>query len=261
MKKVIDVSLDGLPVEGSLIESDYQQLIEILNDGKIAAKSSADRQMQDMLDYYVMWAHQIKTPIAAMRLLLQTDENIESEELDEQLFRIEQYAEMVLHYLRTQSMCSDLLLKKYPLDAIVKQAVRKYRKQFIRKKIILNLSHLDCLILTDEKWLGFVIEQILSNSLKYTVMGSVSIYMDEFLPKTLVIEDTGIGISPEDLPRIFEKGITGYNGRENKKSTGIGLYLCKRILEKLSHTIMVTSAIDKGTIVKIGLDSVEMISE
>ena len=153
------------------------------------------------------------------------------------------------------------MIKSYPLDDIVKQAIRKYSKTFILKKIKLNYKSLNCNILTDEKWLVFVVEQILSNALKYTNSGEISIYMDDRLPFTLVIEDTGIGIAGEDLPRVFEKGFTGYTGRLDKKSTGIGLYLCKRILTKLSHTISIESKVGKGTKVKIGLDTVDIAAE
>ncbi len=205
-----------------------------------------------------MWAHQIKTPIAAMRLILQSEEKDCNDELLEQLFRTEQYVEMVLQYLRMTSDSSDLLIRRYSLDSIVKQAVKKYAKSFIRQKIKLNYEDLNVGVITDEKWLCFVIEQLLSNALKYTQSGSISIYMDDFLPETLVIEDTGIGIQEEDLPRVFEKGFTGYNGRADKKSTGIGLFLCKKILKKLSHTISIESTLGKGTKVKIGLDMLDV---
>ncbi len=126
---------------------------------------------------------------------------------------------------------------------------------FILKKIRLNYEPLCHKVLTDEKWLVFVVEQILSNSLKYTKKGSISIYLTEHKGKTmLVIEDTGIGISPEDLPRVFEKGFTGYNGRADKKSTGIGLYLCKKIMDKLQHGIEIESRIDQGTKVYLYLE-------
>jgi len=207
-----------------------------------------------MVDYYTTWAHQIKTPIAAMRLILQSEKSETNSELLEQLFRTEQYVEMVLQYLRLENLNNDLLFKRYPIDDLVKQAVRKYSKSFIRQKIKLNYENLNRDVLTDEKWLVFVIEQILSNALKYTREGSISIYMDEVLPYTLVIEDTGIGIEQEDLPRVFEKGFTGYNRRSDKKSTGIGLYLCKQILNRLSHTIKIESVTGKGSKVKIGLD-------
>jgi signal transduction histidine kinase len=168
---------------------------------------------------------------------------------------------MVLQYLRMEDMNADLIFKKYSLDDIIKQAVRKYSKSFIRKKIKLNYEDLNRNVLTDEKWLVFVVEQILSNALKYTNEGEISIYMDGVLPDTLVIEDTGIGIRQEDLPRVFEKGFTGYIGRSDKSSTGIGLYLCKRILNKLSHTIMIESAVGKGTKVKIGLEVADVVAE
>ena len=111
------------------------------------------------------------------------------------------------------------------------------------------------MVLTDEKWLSFVIEQVLSNALKYTKEGCVSIYLDAVLPKTLIIEDTGIGIQPSDLPRVFERGFTGYNGRTDKSASGIGLYLCKKILTKLSHSISLESAVNSGTKVKITMET------
>ena len=130
----------------------------------------------DLIDYYTLWAHQIKTPISAMYLLLQSEDREQNDELSMELFKIEQYVEFVLQYLRVESMSSDLKLKQYSLDNIVKQAVRKYAKFFIRKKINLNFKELGCDVLTDEKWLVFVIEQLLSNALKYTYEGTISIY-------------------------------------------------------------------------------------
>ncbi len=261
LKTGITLSLETLPVPDYLLEQDYQNLIEIIHKDKIQLVSNSDSARSEMVDYYTLWAHQIKTPIAAMRLLLQSEDSEQNSELSSELFKIEQYVEMVLQYLRLDSTSTDFVLKKYDLDNIVKQAVRKYAKLFIRKKISLNFSELDCEVLTDEKWLVFVIEQVLSNALKYTNKGNISIYMHPKSSKTLVIEDTGMGIESEDLPRVFEKGFTGYNGRADKKSTGIGLYLCKRILAKLSHTITIESTVGKGTLVKICLDTVNIIIE
>ena len=121
------------------------------------------------------------------------------------------------------------------------------------QKIKLNLEEMDYQVITDEKWLLFAIEQILSNALKYTKEGSISIYMSKERKDTLVIEDTGIGISPEDLPRVVEKGFTGYNGRDHKKSTGLGLYLSKEILGKLNHQLKLESKVGVGTKVYIYL--------
>lgn len=251
MKKSISVCVELFPEPASRIEADYQELVKFLDISRAGIISQKDKTLTDMTDYYTLWAHQIKTPIAAMRLLLQSEPSGQNEEISEQLFKIEQYVEMVLGYLRTESMSGDLVIKTCPLDSIIKQAVKKYAKSFIRKKISLDYADLNVNVLTDEKWLCFVIEQILSNSLKYTKEGKISIYTDPSSPLTLVIEDTGIGIQAEDLPRISEKGFTGFNGREDKKSTGIGLYLCKKILEKLSHTMTVESRVGIGTKVKI----------
>lgn len=253
LKNHISLADYKFPNTHNLIEEDYQQLIKELDRRRLSIINEKSKSYTDMVDYYTIWAHQIKTPIAAMRLILQSEKSETNDELLEQLFKTEQYVEMVLQYLRLENLNSDLLFKRYSLDNIIKQAVRKYSKLFIRKKIKLNYEDLNIDVLTDEKWLVFVVEQILSNSLKYTNQGEISIYMDEKLPDTLVIEDTGIGIEQEDLPRVFEKGFTGYNGRSDKKSTGIGLYLCKQISNKLSHSIRIESMIGKGTKVKISI--------
>ena len=155
-------------------------------------------------------------------------------------------------------MNTDLVFEKQELDALIHQAVRKYAPLFIRQKIALQYEDVHCQILTDEKWLEFVLEQVLSNALKYTRKGKIKIYMDPQSPKTLVIEDTGIGIAPEDLPRVFERGYTGYNGRTDKRTTGIGLYLCRQIMDRLSHTIRIESEMGVGTRVYLGLDTMEL---
>lgn len=159
---------------------------------------------------------------------------------------------MVLQYLRLESISSDMVLRSYNLCDIVRQALKKYAMSFIGKKITLDFEPFEEWVITDEKWITFVIEQVLSNSLKYTQSGTITIRMENKGVKTLVIEDTGIGISPEDLPRIFDRGFTGYNGRMYKKSTGIGLYLCKPVANKLSHTLEVTSTVGEGTKIYIG---------
>ena len=248
----IFAAADGLPEPDSLIEADYQELVRAVCADSARARSEADLKMQDMLDYYTLWAHQIKTPIAAMRLILQSDDAPNSAELEQELFRVEQYVEMVLCYLRLDANATDYVIKDYSLDAIVKQAVKKFASQFIRRKIRLEYEPLDTWVLTDEKWLLFVLEQVLSNALKYTESGTITIELEA--PKTLCIRDTGIGIAPEDLPRIFEKGYTGYNGRSDKKASGIGLYLCRRICGNLGHTITANSSLDSGTVIRIQLE-------
>lgn len=240
------------PEADGLMEADYQEVIRSLYEDKQRITNQMNYQYTDMMDYYTIWAHQIKTPIAAMRLQLQGEDSESSRDLLDELQRIEQYVEMVLTYLRLDAGTTDYVLKRYDLDNIIRQAVRKYASQFIRKKIRLVYEPLSCEVLTDEKWLLFVIEQVLSNALKYTRSGEIRITLEP--PKTLCIRDTGIGIAPEDLPRVFEKGFTGYNGRSDKKASGIGLYLCRRICGRLNHGISVISKLDEGTEVRIDLN-------
>lgn len=259
MQKVIKISVDALSMPGDQIEEDYQTLLQLVHEDKVKAVNDLENRRKDLMEYYTMWVHQIKTPIAAMQLLLQSEDTPKNREAAEELFRIEQYVKMALQYTRLDSETTDFLIQRYNLDDIVREAVRCYARLFIRKKISLNYQPLQVQVLTDEKWLEFVIEQVLSNTVKYTPKGSVSIYMEG--SSTLVIEDTGIGIRKEDLPRVCEKGYTGYNGHTDKRSTGIGLYLSKRILEKLSHTIEIESEMGKGTRVKIGLITKEKIHE
>lgn len=244
------------PETDGIIEEDYQEVIRSLYEEKQKITNQMNYQYTDMMEYYTIWVHQIKTPIAAMRLQLQGEDSENTRELLDELQRIEQYVGMVLTYLRLDAESTDYVLKRYDLDGIVRQAVKKYASQFIRRKIRLVYEPLSCEVLTDEKWLLFVIEQILSNALKYTRSGEISITLEA--PKTLCIRDTGIGISPEDLPRIFEKGFTGYNGRSDKKASGIGLYLCRRICRRLNHEITVASKVDEGTVVRIDLNRIKL---
>ena len=253
---------EQLPEHMDIIEYDYQELAKELYQAKQELISKNRIARKELLDYYGMWVHQIKTPIAALGVLIQSGEELEevqespkAQELTRsmkmEVFRIEQYVDMVLTYLRMGSATSDYAFRICSLEEIVRQAVRKYSQMFIMTRTRLHLEIQDQKILTDEKWLTFVIEQILSNAVKYARGGEISIYTED---KTLVIADDGIGIAEEDLPRIFEKGFTGYNGRANKKSTGIGLYLCKTIIDRLHHTIWIESKPEKGTKVYLNFD-------
>lgn len=256
---LINLTLQFFKFQKRLSEQDYQNIIKNLKEQNGELKSQERIFKQEMSDYYSMWVHQIKTPIAAMHVLQQTLEEEYPEqkyikEIKLELFKIEQYVEMVLTYLRMGEMSGDLKFEKYSLDAIVRQVIRKYSQMFILRKIHLQYAKTSQCIVTDEKWLQFVLEQVLSNALKYTKDGGmIFIYTEEKEnKKCLVIEDSGIGIQAEDLPRVFEKGFTGYNGRADKKSTGIGLYMCKKIMERLNHQIWIESEVDKGT--KVYLD-------
>lgn len=250
IRKMSSELLDSLPQADTILSSDYQEIIKSLQNEIRALENQSDLRYRETVDYYTVWVHQIKTPIAAMRLTLDNEDTPMSRRLLSELSRIERYVEMVLAYLRLDSASSDYVFKEHNLDNIIRQAVKKFASEFIDRKVRLDYEPTGERVVTDEKWLSFVIEQLLSNALKYTREGgSVRIYMCD---KILCIEDTGIGIAPEDLPRIFEKGFTGINGRLDKKASGLGLYLCKSITKNLGIGISAASEPDRGT--KIMLD-------
>ncbi len=247
-----------LPPADGLLEEDYQALLAAVAAHRTRILARERDKLEDMTDYYTLWAHQIKTPMAAAGLLLQEDPP-PREALEAELLKIGQYVDMVLGYLRLDSDSTDYVFCDTDLDALIRQAVRKFARLFILKRITLDFQETGRTVLTDGKWLSFVVEQLLSNALKYTPAGgAVRIYGDG---ETLVIADTGIGIREEDLPRIFEKGFTGYNGRTGQKSTGIGLYLCRRVTEKLGHDLTIVSRPGQGTIARLDLSRERRIME
>lgn len=252
LQKRVMLSIDELPEATNQSEEDYQKLIKVIHQDKIDLITQKDHDYEEMMEYYTLWAHQIKTPIAAMRLLLSDKEESECEE---ELFKIEQYVEMVLTYLKVDHQGNDFQFEFVDIDSCIKQCIRKYAKLFIRKKLQLNYEARSLQVLTDEKWLCFVIEQLLSNAIKYTPSGYVNI---EVKDEMLIIEDSGIGIQKEDLPRVFEKGFTGYNGRKDKKSSGIGLYLVKQVCNRLGHKISIESELGKYTRVMIDLRHIDL---
>ena len=239
-----------VPDAVDILEKDYQEIIERLKDEQEFSRQKANSEYNNMVEYYTVWAHQIKTPIASMRLQLQSLDSDISRRLEGDLNRIEAYVEMVLTFLRLDSDSTDYVIKEIDLDDVIRPSIRKFAKDFINKRLSMDFKPTGIKVISDEKWLSFVIEQIISNAVKYTKDGGIRIYMGE--PGILCIEDTGIGISAEDLPRIFENGYTGFNGREDKRASGIGLYLCKRICDNLGHKIGAESVSGKGT--KISLD-------
>lgn len=244
--------LNELPEERGLLTQEYNQAIRSLEAERIRLTSENERQLLDAQQYYTLWAHQIKTPIAAMRLLLQQEEGAEPNRtaLEAELFSIEQYVGMVLQYQRLSSLHADLQLRCQPLEGLVKRSVKNLAPLFIRKKISLRLADIPGEVVTDEKWFVFVLEQLLTNALKYTQRGQVLVYMADSC--CLVIEDTGIGILPEDLPRVFQRGFTGNTGRTDRRASGIGLYLCHEILAQLGFGIRIESTPGSGT--KVLLD-------
>ena len=292
-----------LPEATDDVEILYHRLLENQSIARSESESSAAVRQPRMRDYYSMWVHQIKTPISAMKLLLEAEreelgqlicdeeqsqcqtadmtggnisaaglnivglndaakqqaafkelsDNLDS--FEDELFRIEEYVGMALQYQRVSSTENDFVLEKISLDGVIRDTIKKYAKIMIRRHIGINYSGTKKQVYTDEKWLAFILEQILSNAIKYTPQGVVTIETAEEKDRFFItIKDTGIGIKAEDLPRVFEKGYTGYNGRADKKATGIGLYLCRQMADKLGHTIRMESELGKGTKVWIGFD-------
>ncbi len=240
----LPLKTDMIPAPDNPIDEVLNEIIDKLSKISIDNITNLKSNQQDSINYFTVWVHQIKTPISAMQMILQSEDTENNRILLSELFRIEQYAEMALYYLRLGSDSTDFVIGKFSLDKIVKQAIRRYAPQFIAKKIKLIYSPVNAEVLTDEKWLLFIIEQLLSNAIKYTIKGSVTIKY---------ANSTGTGIPLEDLPRIFEKGYTGFGGRLDRKSTGLGLYLCKRTADNLGHHLSVSSEVGKGSAFRIDL--------
>lgn len=244
---------DGMTEAGGGIAAQLEQILCLAEEQLRSERCASEERVADGKEYYMMWAHQIKTPISALRLLI--EENGDSRisfRMREELFKIEQYAEMVLTFQRLDSMASDMLLEECSMETLLRQAVKKYSLLFISKGLRVELPQTDSSVLTDQKWFSFCLEQIISNSVKYTENGGIRFEVQEREEDVILeIADTGIGIQEEDLPRIFERGFTGYNGRADKRATGIGLYLCRRIFDRLSISASVQSRVGEGTTISL----------
>ncbi len=247
---------DNLPQESYLEEKTYQEMLQILQKKIFQLKQENQQKYNNTIDYYTKWVHQIKTPIAGLKLIIQND--YPDEKMLVELLKIEQYVNMALQYIRLDHIHHDLSFQKISLDYLVSQEIKKQSLFFFEKDIKVDYQIKDIQILTDEKWSAFVIEQILSNALKYTQQGSIKFYNDH---EKLYIQDSGIGIKESDLPRVFERGFTGFQGRNDKKASGLGLYLCKNIFDKLGHLISIESTIGKGTTVCLDFTKKEIFIE
>lgn len=240
----------GFPGAETSSEEIYQEMLAKLTKEMNTVVSEREISQQETDDYYTTWVHQVKTPIAVMHMLLGNEDSNLTRALGTELFRIEQYVEMALNYTRLGSSSNDLVIQEYKLDDLIRQSIRKYASQFIARKLILNYEGTEATVITDKKWFSSILDQLLSNAIKYTPKGSVTITVTKEL--AVEIRDTGIGIDPADLPRIFEKGYTGINGRKEHKSTGLGLYLCKKAADKLGVSLRVESIPGEGTAFLLG---------
>ena len=240
-----------LPEVRDVEAADYREIVRLLREQNREARTRTETEMSAMMDYYTLWAHQIKTPIASMRLRLQEEDTPQARTLLADLGRIERYVSMVLTYLRLEGSSTDYVIRETDLDSVLRPVFKQFAGEFISRKLKLDYTPVSKRVLTDEKWLSFVIEQLLSNALKYTPAGSVSVYLEE--PAVLCVRDTGIGIAPEDLPRVFERSYTGLTGRADKRASGLGLSLCKQVCDRLGHGLTIESAPDRGTTVRVDL--------
>lgn len=250
-KQSVLTGWEEIPDAETAPEQHYVDMIRILGE-KARTLSEAQQQDREQLrSYYTVWVHQIKTPISVMRMMLQAEDTEEHRALMTELFRIEQYAEMALNYIRLEESDTDLVIRNADLDSVIRGCIRKYAPQLIAQKLAIRYDGTELKVMTDEKWLSFILEQLLSNAVKYTPSGSVTIRV---APEGLLtVTDTGIGIAPEDLPRIFEKGFTGENGHRDKRATGLGLYLCRKTADRLGIRLTAESRVGKGTCITLVL--------
>lgn len=248
--------LDDFPQDIYLEEKIYQEMIQQLQKKAFQLSKENQQKYNDMIDYYTKWVHQIKTPVAGLKLIIQND--YPDEKMLVELLKIEQYVNMALQYVRLDHIHHDLSFQKVSLDELVSQEIKKQSLFFFQKNIKVDYQIQDQQILTDEKWSSFAIEQVLSNALKYTKEGSITFYNEG---EKLYIKDSGIGIKESDLPRVFEKGFTGFQGRNDKKASGLGLYLCKNIFDQLGHLISIESKVGQGTTVCLDFSKKEIFIE
>lgn len=242
------------PIEALLFSK-----IETLKNDKKELKLQEQIKRNDLLDYYTLWVHQIKTPIAASKLLVEDlQEQTLKNQLEQELFKIDSYTNLVLQYLRLESFHDDLVVKRENIEDLVKDIVKKYALFFIQQGLRLDLHDLNHTIITDKKWFVVILEQVLSNSLKYTSQGGIEIFFKE---DTLYIKDTGLGIQDADLLRVFERGFSGYNGRLTHQSSGLGLYLSKKIADELGHELHLQSVVGEGTTVMITFKEKKLLFE
>ena len=240
-------SLIFLPKAETLSEKTYQEVLRLVLETKNRQQEDLQQKQRDMLDDFGLWLHQIKTPVAALDLLIQSGQ-LDPRTMKNELFKINEYLQMILNYMRQNLNQADLVFQQLSIEKIIKMVVKKYATFFSQKNLSLQLENLDGTVYSDQKWLIFILEQIIFNAIKYTEDGTISI---SFVENRLTIQDTGMGIRAEDLPRVFEKGYTGMNGREQQRASGLGLYLSQQAASKLGCQLYIESRVNEGTTVTI----------
>ncbi|MBH5319571.1 sensor histidine kinase [Paenibacillus sp. GSMTC-2017] len=215
------------------------------------------REKREHQDFIMSWIHEVKLPIAASSLLMENSAgktvDFLVDKLEDELNKIDNYVEQALYYSRIDSFSKDYFITDVPLNRAIRNSVKKYAKLFITKRIRVQIAEVEQYVSSDSKWLAFILDQIISNALKYTYeAGEISFIVEEDnKEKRLRIHDSGIGIKEEDIHRVFERGFTGATGRTYSKSTGMGLYLAKQMALKLGHDLTITSQEGEYTAVTI----------
>ena len=237
----IFISFSGYKEEMSLKDENERLMDENkrLSMGIISSR-------KEVKDYFALWVHQIKTPITAAKLILDSNTEDKEDRIKPQIFYIESYTDMAINYLKLMDVEADMDIAEISIDTVIKSVLKKYSVIFFNNHISLNYEPINETVISDMKWLNILIEQFISNALKYTRQGCITISYDKN-DAILYIKDTGIGIRSEDIPKIFDRGYSGLNGRMNEKASGLGLYLAKEISKRLSVEILVTSEVGKGS--------------
>lgn len=237
-------------IEGKLL---YDVLRQANKDMHEHVKNYRDRE-NEYREYIETWVHEIKTPIASTRLIIENNQNEVTRNINYEIKKIEEYIEQVLYYSRSNNVSKDYLIKEVSLATVVRSVIKKNSRDFISKSITVDIEAVEGTVYSDAKWLEFILNQVIGNAIKYMRErnGKVKIYtIHNENNIVLTIEDNGIGIIEKDINRVFEKGFTGENGRQFGKSTGIGLYLCKKLAEQLGLGLTLTSKTGEGTKVRI----------
>ena len=252
--------------EYGVAATDYADLVQALWKRIEDIEDSRFAERREAKDYYTTWVHQIKTPLAVMQMLVKSEDTEQSRAIAAELFRTEQYVDMALGYIRLGEDASDLAVRECDLDELIRASVRRFAPQFIAKKLSFSYEPNKMKVVTDDKWFTFLLEQIISNAIKYTYEGGVTVTLTD--DAKVIVRDTGIGIAPEDVPRIFEKGFTGFNGRtasdgstDGGRATGLGLYLCRKIAHKLNVGLSVESEVGRGTAFTIDMRKEEILTD
>lgn len=236
--------------EGKILK----EILEDANKSMIEHVNNYKHANQEYREYIELWIHEVKTPIATSKMIIENHPNEVTRSMEEEIEKIDAYVEQSLFYARSNTLEKDYLIKQVELDRVINKVLLKHRKLLTDRAIQIEFESTDKKVYSDIKWLEFILTQILSNSIKYCLNPNPKIryyLIEQKNMITLSIQDNGIGIEKSELSKVFEKGFTGKNGRIGNKSTGIGLYLCKKLCDKLGHAITIHSVKEEGTTVKI----------